>query len=142
TSPLNREWLAICAGIAAVLGHNYTCWLNFKGGKGVATSAGVLGALVPWTLVISLSLWILVVAFSRYVSLASVCAALSLPFATWATAPNDGPGQRTTLTIITGVLGALGIYKHKPNIQRLLAGTENRLGPKKPAPQPSQGPST
>src|SRR6267143_568843 len=63
----DREWLAVCAGLCAVMGHNFTCWLHFKGGKGIATSAGVLVALVPWALVIILSIWILVFAFTRYV---------------------------------------------------------------------------
>jgi len=122
---LAREWLAICGGLAAVLGHNFTCWLHFKGGKGIATSAGVLLALVPWALVIILSIWILVFAFTRYVSLASICASAALPFATWFTTGSP------TLTGITGAMGALAIYKHKANIQRLLNGTESRLSPKK-----------
>src|SRR5215475_9440486 len=128
SSELTREWLAICGGVAAVLGHNYTCWLHFKGGKGIATSAGVLLALVPWALLIILSVWILVFAFSRYVSLASICASATLPFATWFTTGS------VTLTIITGLMAALAIYKHKSNIQRLLNGTESRLTPKKHRP--------
>ena len=104
-----------------MLGHNYTCWLHFKGGKGIATSAGVLLALVPWALVIILSIWILVIGFSRFVSLASISASAALPFATWFTTGN------LTLTSITGALAALAIYKHKANIQRLRNGTENRL---------------
>ena len=57
-----REWFSLCAGIAAILGHNYTCWLQFKGGKGIATSAGVLVALVPVPLLIILAVWIIVFA--------------------------------------------------------------------------------
>jgi glycerol-3-phosphate acyltransferase PlsY len=130
---LAREWLAICGGVAAVLGHNYTCWLHFKGGKGIATSAGVLLALVPWALLLILTIWILVFAFTRYVSLASLCAAATLPPATWFTT------GRPTLTVVTSILAALAIYKHKANIQRLLNGTENRLTPKKkPATNPNQ----
>ena len=121
SSDLTRQWLAICGGVTAVLGHNYTCWLHFKGGKGIATSAGVLLALVPWALVIILSIWILVIGFSRFVSLASISASAALPFATWFTTGN------LTLTSITGALAALAIYKHKANIQRLRNGTENRL---------------
>ena len=66
----------ILAGIAAVLGHNYTCWLKFKGGKGIATTAGALAALLPLTFVISLATWILVCVLTRYVSVASIIAAL------------------------------------------------------------------
>ena len=120
-----REWFAVVAGISAILGHNYTCWLHFKGGKGIATSAGVLVALVPWSLVIILSIWIIVFALTRYVSLASLAASFALPFAAWVTK------ESFTMILITGAMGALAIYKHKANIQRLLNGTESRFGPKK-----------
>jgi glycerol-3-phosphate acyltransferase PlsY len=114
-------YLRLVAGLAVVVGHNFTCWLKFKGGKGIATSAGVLAALVPWALIIILSIWIILFVLTRYVSLGSVAAAFTLPFATWLTTKN------WTLTIVTGALGALAIYKHKGNIQRLLSGTENRI---------------
>ena len=126
-----REWFAICAGVAAILGHNYTCWLYFKGGKGIATSAGVLVALVPVALLIILGIWIVVFAFSRYVSLASICAAFALPFAAWRL------DKSPTIIVVTAALAALAIYKHKANIKRLLNGTENRIGAKKAAPADS-----
>jgi acyl phosphate:glycerol-3-phosphate acyltransferase len=126
-SPQALEWLKLVAAMAAILGHNYTCWLYFKGGKGIATSAGVLVALVPVALLIILGIWIVVFAFSRYVSLASICAAFALPFAAWLL------GESTTIVLVLSVLGALAIYKHKSNIQRLLNGTENRIGGKKAA---------
>ena len=118
------EWFRLCAGIAAILGHNYTCWLHFKGGKGIATSAGVLVALVPKPLLVVLAIWIIIFALSRYVSLASIVAALSLPFAAWAF------GETRTIIFVTAALAALAIYKHKTNIQRLINGTENRIGAK------------
>ena len=121
-----REWLAIVAGIFAILGHNYTCWLQFRGGKGIATTAGVLVALVPQALLAGLAVWIVVFAVGRYVSLASIVAAAVLPFAVWLTRGTP------TLIVITACLGALAIYRHKGNIQRLLNGTENRSGLKKP----------
>lgn len=119
------EWFRLCAGIAAILGHNYTCWLHFKGGKGIATSAGVLVALVPKPLLVVLAIWIIIFALSRYVSLASILAAFSLPFAAWAF------GETWTIVFVTAALAALAIYKHKANIQRLINGTENRIGAKK-----------
>jgi glycerol-3-phosphate acyltransferase PlsY len=122
---LAQEWFRLCAGVAAILGHNYTCWLHFKGGKGIATSAGVLVALVPVPLLIVLGVWIVVFAFSRYVSLASICAAFVLPWAAWAF------GESWTIIMVTSALAALAIYKHKANIQRLLNGTENRIGAQK-----------
>ena len=121
------QYLMIVAGFFAIIGHNYTCWLRFKGGKGVATSAGVLIAWVPVALLITLASWIVVFAVSRYVSLASIVAAVVLPFAVWCTR------ERPLMIGIATVLSALAIYKHRANIQRLLAGTENRIGKKKVA---------
>jgi glycerol-3-phosphate acyltransferase PlsY len=121
--------LPLAAGITAILGHNYTCWLKFKGGKGVATTAAVLAG---WTLpgfFIALATWLVVVAITRYVSLASMAAGVSLAFAAWFTR-HDLP-----LTIICALLGTLAIYKHKANIKRLLDGTESRLGKKKEEPK-------
>ena len=126
------EYLRIIAGIVAILGHNYTCWLKFKGGKGVATSAGVLAALVPLAFVISLATWILVCLITRYVSVASIVAAVVLPFATWL-----AHRYSTPMIVISGVMAALVIYKHKANISRLMNGTENKIG-RKPGP-PTNG---
>jgi len=117
--------LRITAGIAAILGHNFTCWLHFKGGKGIATSAGVLLALVPWALAIILSIFIILFLTTRYVSVGSIAAAFTLPFATWFTTRDTG------LTVVTGAMGALAVLKHRKNIQRLLNGTENRIQFKK-----------
>jgi glycerol-3-phosphate acyltransferase PlsY len=120
------EYLRIVAALCVILGHNYTCWLKFKGGKGIATSAGVLAALVPLALVISLSTWIVVCLCTRYVSLASIAASAILPFGTWIA------GYSYRLIIITVAMAVLAIYKHKGNIQRLIQGTENKLGKKSP----------
>ena len=132
---LAREWFRLCAGMAAILGHNYTCWLHFKGGKGIATSAGVLVALVPVPLLIILGVWIIVFALSRYVSLASISAAFTLPFAAWSI------GESQTITLVTAALAGLAIYKHKANIKRLLNGTENRIALRKPLPSRAAKPS-
>jgi glycerol-3-phosphate acyltransferase PlsY len=116
----------LVAGIFAVLGHNYTCWLKFKGGKGIATTAGVYLALAPWALLVALVVFILTVAWTRYMSVGSISGAVALPVTVWAIPPHN-----LLLGIVTTALGALAIYKHKSNIQRLLAGTENRFGQKK-----------
>jgi len=130
-----REWFAICAGVGAILGHNYTCWLYFKGGKGIATSAGVLVALVPLPLLIILGIWIIVFALTRYVSLASISASFSLPFAAWAV------GESRTIILVTAALAALAIYKHRANIKRLINGTESKIALRTPsssdAPKPT-----
>jgi len=122
----DRVIAAIVASLFAVLGHNYPCWLGFKGGKGIATSAGVLAALVPWALLIIFSAWLVLFAATRYVSIGSLAASAALPFATWLTT------RDWTLTAVTGAMGVLAIYKHKGNIQRLMNGTEPRFGRKKP----------
>lgn len=111
----------LIAGIAAVLGHNYTCWLQFKGGKGIATTAGVFLALAPTAVGIALALWIVAFAATRYVSIASILAAVALPTAVWFTQEN------LALRVIAIILGGLAIYKHKANIERLMKGTENRI---------------
>ncbi len=118
----------LLAGICAILGHNYTCWLRFKGGKGIATTAGVFAALAPAAFGIALVTWLIVFAVSRYVSLASIVAAVALPLGVWLT------GNGALLIGVSAALGVLAIYKHKANIERLLAGTENRIGAKKPEP--------
>jgi glycerol-3-phosphate acyltransferase PlsY len=123
-SPETRDYLQIVAGIVVILGHNYTCWLKFKGGKGIATSAGVLAALVPWTCVISLATWLVICLITRYVSVASIAAALSLPPATWLC----GYGPR--MVTVASLMCVLAVYKHKANIQRLMNGTENKVGQK------------
>ncbi|MEO6182345.1 MAG: glycerol-3-phosphate 1-O-acyltransferase PlsY [Verrucomicrobiota bacterium] len=122
-----REVLEIIAGVSAILGHNYTCFLRFKGGKGIATTAGVLIALVPWALLTVLAIWILVFAISRYVSFASITAAFCLPFVVWLLRSSQ------LMIFITAILALLAIYKHTANIKRLLNGTENRIGKKKKA---------
>jgi glycerol-3-phosphate acyltransferase PlsY len=119
------EPLAIITGIFAVLGHNYTCWLKFKGGKGIATTAGVYLALAPWAVLVALVIFILAVLVTKYVSVGSIAAAIALPATVWIMSPDN-----LELGIVTTALGALAIYKHKSNIQRLMAGTENRFGKK------------
>jgi len=117
----------IVAGVAAVLGHNFTCWLRFKGGKGVATSAGVFLALAPAALAIALGAWLVVAAVGRYVSLASIAAAVALVVAIWLLP------QSLALRVVATALGLLVVFKHRSNVQRLLKGTEHRLGTREPA---------
>lgn len=111
----------LAAGIGAVLGHNYTCWLRFKGGKGIATTVGVFLALAPAAVGIAAGCWLLVFLATRYVSVASIVAAIALPCGVWLTREN------LTLRLMVIGLGVLAIYKHRANIARLRAGTENRF---------------
>ena len=117
--------LKVLAGIFAVLGHNYPCWLKFKGGKGIATSAGVVLAWAPMACVVALAVWGVAVAATRYVSVASIAAAIVLPIAVWFTK------QSVPMTLVMTALSVLAIYKHRGNVQRLREGTENRLGAKR-----------
>jgi glycerol-3-phosphate acyltransferase PlsY len=125
SADVSRENLALAGGVAAILGHVYTCWLKFKGGKGIATTGGVVLAWAPAACLTALAVWALVLAASKYVSLASIAAALILPFAVWFF--NGSP----TMTWAMTALSLLAIYKHKANIQRLLNGAENRIGANK-----------
>jgi glycerol-3-phosphate acyltransferase PlsY len=115
----------ILFGTAAILGHNFPVFLNFKGGKGVATSAGVLLGVAPLAVMIGLLTWGIVFYTSGYVSLGSIIAALLVILTGWTA--GYGPVIATALTL----LGGLTIYRHRTNIQRLLAGTENKFQRKK-----------
>ena len=121
-----NELAGIIAGFTAVLGHNFSIWLKFKGGKGIATTCGALLALMPIAALICIVTWLIVLALSRYVSIASLAAAVAVPISAWAT-------NRSSLMIaVAFILGTLAIFKHKDNIRRLIAGTEQRIGKKKP----------
>lgn len=124
--PATAEYLKIVGAFLAILGHNYTCWLKFKGGKGIATSAGAVLGLLPLTLATALGVWLVLFAITRYVSVASIGAAFVLPFAAWLVERSS-----SRMIVVAAIIGALAIYKHRSNIQRLRNGTENRFGKKK-----------
>ncbi len=131
-------WLAVMA--ASVLGHMFSPFLNFRGGKGVATGLGAMIAVWPYLALPALGalvLWIFVAAISRYISLASCLAAISLPlwvFIGSRVAGTESPGL-LPFYITTGVMGSLVVLRHRANLRRLLAGTENRMG-RRGNPQP------
>jgi glycerol-3-phosphate acyltransferase PlsY len=121
----------VVAGICCIIGHNYTFWLQFQGGKGIATSIGVLLAIVPILIVlIVLLVWLAVFFVWKYVSLASICAALSLPLIILALFPFVAHGNYTVLLIFSLIVAALAVWRHRSNIDRLLHGEENRFGTK------------
>ena len=118
------EGTAALVGVAAFLGHLWPVFFGFKGGKGVATAAGVLIGLNPWLGVGTLVTWLIIAYFFRYSSLAAMVSALFAPFyqlLIW------GPGPTA---IAAGVMGLLLIWRHAANIQKLLNGTESKLGQK------------
>jgi glycerol-3-phosphate acyltransferase PlsY len=121
-------WLSLVGG-AAFLGHVFSIYLHFKGGKGVATALGVILSLSSVTTFILVVLFALVVYFTRYVSLGSLCAAVALPILMALL----GPPSRSCVTLSL-LIAFLVIYNHRENIHRLLAGQENKLGEPKPTP--------
>ncbi len=119
--------LGAIAALFAILGHIFTPWLRFKGGKGVATGLGVFVALAPKSVLVVLIIFALIVAATRYISLGSIVAAAFFPVAFFflnranATAP---------VLVMTAGVSLLIIFRHKDNIRRLLAGNENKFGSK------------
>lgn len=125
---------AVASGFAAILGHMFTPWLGFKGGKGVATAAGVLLGIAPVAMLVALAAWLIVFITTRYVSLASITSAVAVP-ATMAALMWRAQRWDWVLLGFGIVLGVLVIVRHRGNIQRLLAGTECKVGVKKAAGQ-------
>jgi len=119
--------LATLAGVAAVVGHCFPVWLAFRGGKGVATALGVFLALVPHATLCILGVFVVVVLLTRYVSLASIIAAIAFPLFAFYFVYRPSP------LVIFGFLAIplLICVKHWGNVQRLMAGTESRFGSKK-----------
>ena len=119
-------WFTVALGIAAVLGHMFSPYVRFRGGKGVATAAGVFLALAPLAVVISLTIWGAVLWLSGYVSVASLTAAVLFPIWVRLTEPDE------PYTLLAGVLlAALIVYAHRANIRRLREGTEHRFRTRK-----------
>jgi glycerol-3-phosphate acyltransferase PlsY len=121
----NVRWI-MAAAVAAVLGHLFPIWLRFRGGRGVATGVGVCLLISGKAVLAALAIWLLVVAFWRYVSLGSITAAAAMPLLVYLFyAPGHAPPFVVSLGIIA--IAILVIWKHRPNIERLLSGTENRM---------------
>jgi glycerol-3-phosphate acyltransferase PlsY len=120
----------VIAAITCILGHNYTFWLGFKGGKGIATSSGVVLALFPITVICCAAfVWVVVFYISKYVSLASIAAAVVLPIAAFLILEKTGR-EFWTLFGFSVLIAALGVWRHQSNIVRLMNGTESRFGKK------------
>lgn len=117
-----QGWALYGCGIAAVVGHCYSPYLRFAGGKAVATGLGVLLACNWLAGLICFGIWVLLTATTRYVSLASMVAYATAPLTAWLLS-----GSRPLIAAL-GFLTALSIYRHRENIQRLRAGTESKIG--------------
>jgi glycerol-3-phosphate acyltransferase PlsY len=117
----------IIIGFCAVLGHSFSLFLRFRGGKGVATSLGMLLALAPFTAVVAFVLWLAIVAITRYVSLAAIIAAVSVPVTAYFD-PYLPSIDRWWMVGLSVLLALLVLVKHRSNMQRLLQGTEAKIG--------------
>jgi len=119
----------IATAMAAILGHNYTFWLGFKGGKGIATTGGAILPIMPWALIAAVLGWIIVLKVSRYVSLASIAAALIIPLTLVVENLITGTWEWNIFAFGMFVC-LLAIWKHRSNIGRLIRGEENRFAKK------------
>lgn len=120
----DNPFFALLAGTSAVIGHNWSVFLRFQGGKGVATAAGVVLAVRPWSGLVLLIIWLIVLLKWRYISLASIIAAVCLPFALLIF------GVSLWEFALAGLLGAFTVIRHRSNIERLRTGTEFKFGEK------------
>ncbi|MBT8037541.1 MAG: glycerol-3-phosphate 1-O-acyltransferase PlsY [Verrucomicrobiae bacterium] len=129
------QTLVILTGLAAILGHNYSPWIAFKGGKGIATSGGVLVALMPVGVVVLLIIWVLFFVTTRYVSIASMGTALMVPVVTLYGSYRHGyladGSWNKPLFIFAIIIALLAVWRHQSNIKALLAGTEHQFSKKK-----------
>lgn len=122
------EWLSLWAhaplacGVAAILGHSFSLFLRFRGGKGVATTAGVFAGLAPYPTLIAVVVFLVVLALTRMVSAGSICAAVALGVSIFVFP------QSLAVRIATLVVTTLIVVKHRSNIKRILQGTESRIG--------------
>lgn len=121
----------VLTALAAVLGHNYSPWIGFKGGKGIATSAGVLIALMPAAVLILAVVFIVTLLITRYVAVASMVSAVALPILTHVGARFHGRWEDGTwnkpLFFFALLIGILAVWKHRTNLRRLREGTESRF---------------
>ncbi|MCH1508144.1 MAG: glycerol-3-phosphate 1-O-acyltransferase PlsY [Akkermansiaceae bacterium] len=127
--------IEVLTALASIMGHNYSPWIGFKGGKGIATTAGAITALMPFGLVLLILVWATFTFTTKYVSVGSIAAAASLPILVITGSAYHGKLANGTwnkpLFIFSLIAAILAIWKHRANIARLKSGAENRIGQKK-----------
>ena len=119
--------LPLAVGLMTVVGHMFTCFMKFKGGKGIATGFGMLVALLPWLVLTAFGLWAVTVWLSHYISLGSCLAAAFLAVGVWFPWLGSEGWRNLPLSIVVTLVALVAIYKHKTNIRRLIDGCENRI---------------
>jgi acyl phosphate:glycerol-3-phosphate acyltransferase len=122
----SRQALQIVGAIFCVIGNTFPVWLRFKGGKGVATSAGALFGLTPFAVLIAVVIWVVTFQLTRYVSLASVVAAIALPFTVFVITQLTAE-HGLMLFYFSLCLAAIVVLRHRSNLLRLVRGTEQRF---------------
>ena len=123
----NADWLPLMVGILTVAGHMWTCFMKFKGGKGIATGFGMLVGLLPWLVLTAFGIWAVTVWLSHYISLGSCLAAAFLAVGVWFPWLGSEGWRNLPLSIVVTLVALVAIYKHKTNIRRLIDGCENRI---------------
>jgi len=129
------QTIEVVTALVAILGHNYSPWIGFKGGKGIATSAGALTALMPVGVLLLIIVFVVVTKITKYVSVGSIATAISLPlvFLLGSSLYGKFPhgDWNKPLFVFSLIAGAMAVWKHRTNIVRLRAGTEHKIGQKK-----------
>jgi acyl phosphate:glycerol-3-phosphate acyltransferase len=124
-----KDWFEILAAFVCVLGHTLPIWLKFRGGKGVATSAGTMFGLAPWATLIAVVVWVSVFEITRYVSVASIAGAIALPLAIGIFLVFN-PNDSAVIFYAAVVIAIVVCWRHRSNFARLLKGNEQRFGRK------------
>ena len=127
-STIPTETVGLICGAASILGHVYSPYLGFKGGKGVATALGVVTALAPWSSLAAVGTWGLLVGLTRYMSLGSIGAMIALPLMYFVSYGDEVFHRRLAIFLFLVALAGMVIWRHRSNIARLMSGRERKVG--------------
>lgn len=114
-----NHWLIVACGVLAIFGHMWTIFLNFEGGKGVATSAGIFAAMLPVPTAIAFAVFVIFVAISKHISVGSIAGSIVLPILSFIL-----PGHPLAYSLMVSLISIVVLYKHIPNIKRLMSKKE------------------